>query len=522
MRDITTLVRNPKAAHRLTFSSKSIGSSLTSLLNGTMVDHYQSMIQEFGFAPVNDTGIRICTRWLSSDSGAFADWVASSSSIGLADDLSLGFNAGTAGPVGGGGGGGTQSTPPTSITGGVGGGGPNNGGGGGGGGGWSSTIRPINYALPVPHEMGMVGLRSDVLFVAPASTFHHNSHHHDPFISDHHHNHNHNHHHHLSINNNSGNNSSATALGIGVIPLLTASPCGTSQLWQNQQTHNNINYPKKSILIHHENPANPINLSNNSAGLGVNVGFGIGGTTTTATTTISASAKTCQDCGNQAKKDCSHSRCRTCCKSRGYDCSTHVKSTWVSAARRRDRQLISAPNTATGEGDGGGGGASSGSTSAVKKPRLITSQTQTTTASHTSNSNTTPPRSFDTTSSYHHQDASFREALPRQVRAPASFKCVRVTPIGDGEDEFAYQAIVKIGGHVFKGFLYNKGVVNGNEGMPNISELHLGGGSSSGGGGGGKTWPSSSALIIDPSDVYAATGSGLFGSGGTNFGNTIN
>lgn len=46
----------------------------------------------------------------------------------------------------------------------------------------------------------------------------------------------------------------------------------------------------------------------------------------------------CQDCGNQAKKDCPHMRCRTCCKSRGFDCQTHVKSTWVPAAKRRERQ----------------------------------------------------------------------------------------------------------------------------------------------------------------------------------------
>lgn len=46
----------------------------------------------------------------------------------------------------------------------------------------------------------------------------------------------------------------------------------------------------------------------------------------------------CQDCGNQAKKDCAHMRCRTCCKSRGLECLTHVKSTWVPAAKRRERQ----------------------------------------------------------------------------------------------------------------------------------------------------------------------------------------
>ena len=45
----------------------------------------------------------------------------------------------------------------------------------------------------------------------------------------------------------------------------------------------------------------------------------------------------CQDCGNQAKKDCIYMRCRTCCKSQGFDCATHVKSTWVPASVRRER-----------------------------------------------------------------------------------------------------------------------------------------------------------------------------------------
>lgn len=50
------------------------------------------------------------------------------------------------------------------------------------------------------------------------------------------------------------------------------------------------------------------------------------------------SGMNCQDCGNQAKKDCVHLRCRTCCKSRGFQCQTHVRSTWVPAAKRRERQ----------------------------------------------------------------------------------------------------------------------------------------------------------------------------------------
>lgn len=45
----------------------------------------------------------------------------------------------------------------------------------------------------------------------------------------------------------------------------------------------------------------------------------------------------CQDCGNQAKKECVYMRCRTCCKNKRFPCQTHVKSTWVPAYRRRQR-----------------------------------------------------------------------------------------------------------------------------------------------------------------------------------------
>ncbi|KAJ0084414.1 hypothetical protein Patl1_29389 [Pistacia atlantica] len=140
-----------------------------------------------------------------------------------------------------------------------------------------------------------------------------------------------------------------------------------------------------------------------------------------------------------------------------------------------------------------GGAGSSGSTSGIKKPRLINSQT--TTNSHTSTSTATPPRSFDTSSS--HQDASFKETLPGQVRAPAVFKCVRVTA----------------------------GVDNTREGFPNISELHLGGAGSSGGvgggGGGGRNGGCSSPPILDPSEVYAGGGGGGL-LGGSGYGNPMN
>ncbi|KAE8673638.1 Protein LATERAL ROOT PRIMORDIUM 1 [Hibiscus syriacus] len=346
--------------------------------------------------------------------------------------------------------------------------------------------------------MGMVGLR-DFVVVAPASFNHHHHHHHhhtqDPIM----------------VNEQINCPSGATALGVGVIPLLTAAPClpphsvedsdllnnnGRSklsgmQLWQNQNSSSTTHYLKKPSSL----PDN-----NNSSMNWIQTGSGGGGMGGGSVGSGSSSGATCQDCGNQAKKDCFRRRCRTCCKSRGFDCPTHVKSTWVPAARRRERQLMTAAAMTVGAG-------SSGSTSGAKKPRLVTSQT--TTTSHTSTSNTTPPRSSDTSSS--HQDAGFKESLPGQVRAQAVFKCVRVTAVDDGDDEYAYQAVVKIGGRVFKGFLYDQGI-EGRDGIPNISELHLGGGGINGG--------SSSSPVLDPSEVYAAASSGFLG--GSGYGNPRN
>ncbi|XP_074343334.1 protein LATERAL ROOT PRIMORDIUM 1 [Apium graveolens] len=332
--------------------------------------------------------------------------------------------------------------------------------------------------------MGMLGLR-DVFVVAPASSFHGDA----VSVADPHS---------MNVSN------ATTAFGVGVIPLLTASPCFNDedrrnnnsnsgsgiQFWHQMQQQQNTNYFKKPGSIHDHHQTVAANL--------LQSGGGGGGSS-------SSSVATCQDCGNQAKKDCSHRRCRTCCKSRGFDCSTHVKSTWVPAARRRERQLMGVTGATAG---------SSGSTSSAKKPKL-TSQTAT---SHTSTSNTTPPRSYDTSSS--HQDAGFKEALPGQVRAQAMFKCVRVTAVEDGDDEYAYQAVVNIGGHVFKGFLYDQGVEANREGFPNLSELHLGGGGSTAGGG-GRNVGSSSAPVIDQSDIYATGGGGgMLGS--STYGNTIN
>ncbi|KAF3786841.1 LATERAL ROOT PRIMORDIUM 1 protein [Nymphaea thermarum] len=223
----------------------------------------------------------------------------------------------------------------------------------------------------------------------------------------------------------------------------------------------------------------------------------------------STGGTTCQDCGNQAKKDCPHRRCRTCCKSRGFDCSTHVKSTWVSAARRRERQqqLLNLSSATTG-----------------KRPRLG-SGAAATTGSLTSTSATTPSRSFDTVSS--HQELEMGGGgLPGHVTAPAVFNCVRVTAVEDGEGEYAYQAVVKIGGRMFKGFLYNQGLDGSRtSSLPNLAELHLG---DLNGGGCKNANSTSLSSILEATDAYTVTAAAAAAScssgmlAAANYGNPIN
>ncbi|CAK9877184.1 unnamed protein product, partial [Sphagnum jensenii] len=181
----------------------------------------------------------------------------------------------------------------------------------------------------------------------------------------------------------------------------------------------------------------------------------------------------CQECGNQAKKDCSYQRCRTCCKSRGFECSTHLKSTWVPAAKRRERQAAEASATSSGG-------------LLLHRPGK-SKHARTTTI------------------------ATALGGLPPEVRAQALFKCVRLMGVEDSENEFAYQATVKIGGHIFKGVLYDQGVDNGQAAAaapsPSaLGELQLGGGNSRGGG-----MPSSSSALIDPSSSLYGSGSALLG-----------
>ncbi|XP_042405731.1 protein SHI RELATED SEQUENCE 1-like [Zingiber officinale] len=205
------------------------------------------------------------------------------------------------------------------------------------------------------------------------------------------------------------------------------------ELWQQQQHAVRHQMPPAApaLLSFSTTEGAPPPLPLVAAG-GGGVARGMGSSSSTRSGTIS-----CQDCGNQAKKDCPHLRCRTCCKSRGFDCATHVRSTWVPAAKRRERQqqqqqhllvrsaaLAAHPPAAAAEPS--------------KRPREAILTRLSTVATSSGG------------------EVSF----PAEVSSPAVFRCLRVSSVDEtaaAEEEFAYQAAISIGGHVFKGILYDHG-----------------------------------------------------------------
>eukprot|EP00898_Chlorokybus_atmophyticus_P001534 jgi/Chlat1/2381/Chrsp17S02648 len=146
---------------------------------------------------------------------------------------------------------------------------------------------------------------------------------------------------------------------------------------------------------------------------------------------------TCQECGNQAKKDCSYHRCRTCCNSRGYTCESHIKSTWVPAAKRRERQAAAAMLSESSGGEppakvartkGGGGGRRTPASQEKPVVELIA-------------------RTSDVAGI----------ALPpaSQISMEALQKLLEIKVNGEGPYDFGYHAVVKVQGETFKGILYN-------------------------------------------------------------------
>ncbi|XP_031399974.1 protein LATERAL ROOT PRIMORDIUM 1 isoform X2 [Punica granatum] len=283
---------------------------------------------------------------------------------------------------------------------------------------YAPTTASATIPTSASDHLNMLGLR-DVVFISPQQQHHH----HQPIIP----------------------SSAAAALGVGVsiFPLLAATPCVDIASTDPQAASSSLAAAKK------DNIPMGIEIERLDDGGSGNGNVNSGG----------SNMRACRDCGNRAKKECSYRRCRTCCKSRGYDCATHVKSTWVPASRRRERQVAM-----VGISFAGGGSSGSSSGAAAKKQRVEN-------ASSASNSAT--PRSFE--SSPFRQDASFKQSLPSQVRAPAVFRCIRVTAISDNAAELAYQATVSISGHVFKGYLYDHGTgaKNSSGSIASISKLRL-------------------------------------------------
>ncbi|KAF5735990.1 putative Lateral root primordium protein-related [Tripterygium wilfordii] len=197
----------------------------------------------------------------------------------------------------------------------------------------------------------------------------------------------------------------------------------------------------------------------------------------------SSSSISCQDCGNQAKKDCVHMRCRTCCKSRGLDCQTHVKSTWVSAAKRRERQQQLA--------------ALQRSQHHHHHHQQQHQQLQL----HRENSK----RQRENPSPSGLELGNF----PAELSSSAVFRCMRVSNVDDTDDQYAYQTAVNIGGHVFKGILYDQGpeaegsyVPAGETSSGGLQPLNLIEAGTSGTV--ATTGVPSTASFLDPSSLYSA------------------
>ncbi|KAK9184465.1 hypothetical protein WN943_024815 [Citrus x changshan-huyou] len=147
----------------------------------------------------------------------------------------------------------------------------------------------------------------------------------------------------------------------------------------------------------------------------------------------------CQDCGNQAKKNCAYMRCRTCCKRRGYECETHIKSTWIPAYRRHQR---------------------------YHHQHLVPVHEQ-----HLQLQGHSPKRLRENPSSPGLQIGNF----PAEITSEATFRCVKVSSIDDAIDRttLAYKTSISVGGHIFKGILYYQGCEsnsNNNVGESSSSE----------------------------------------------------
>lgn len=54
--------------------------------------------------------------------------------------------------------------------------------------------------------------------------------------------------------------------------------------------------------------------------------------------------------------------------------------------------------------------------------------------------------------------------FPAEVNSLATFRCIRVSSDDNVVDQYAYQTSITIGGHVFKGILYDQGLTTASRG----------------------------------------------------------
>ncbi|KAI4325452.1 hypothetical protein MLD38_030852 [Melastoma candidum] len=221
---------------------------------------------------------------------------------------------------------------------------------------------------------------------------------------------------------------------------------------EDQQFFRNQHILQQQDLYTGAAAASSPDLSGLRGGVGVGVGLGIGGDVG-GSVRGGFGARSCQDCGNHAKKDCAHLRCRTCCTGRGFDCLTHVKSTWVPAAKRRERQqqycgrerqqqltdLKRRKHASRGE--------------SMEEKALIGKQCQRDNEDLPGDATMACMRMAGSNTSTGFEGRKF----PAELSTSAVFTCVRVSSADDPIDQLAYQTAVSIGGHVFKGILYDHG-----------------------------------------------------------------
>ncbi|TQD99379.1 hypothetical protein C1H46_015037 [Malus baccata] len=233
----------------------------------------------------------------------------------------------------------------------------------------------------------------------------------------------------------------------------------------------------------------------------------------------SGGGASCQDCGNQAKKDCIHMRCRTCCKNRGLDCPTHVKSTWVPASKRRERQQQLAALQHHHQHHQQQDHLQQHQNQQQQQQQLQVIRGESSKRLRENPSSNPSLRIHTNTNTSGLDVVNF----PPEVSSQAVFRCVKVSAMDD-EVQYGYQTAVNIAGHLFKGILLDHGPESPNYNMNMAAETSSGGGvnfqplnliagattavntaSIDGGGGHEGMAVAGSTTVMDPSSLYPAS-----------------